>query len=113
LPNWAETAEVGAGSFAVVRAFEAATPGYYHLQEQRYQDVPVRKQSRCSPSPGDIRCGRTGVEVHAHVVCGWRDGSTVGGHVQEARVRPTLEVMVTRARLARSAAGTTTARAWL
>jgi predicted DNA-binding protein with PD1-like motif len=35
--------------------------------------------------------------VHAHVVCGRRDGSTVGGHVQQATVRPTLEVMVTRA----------------
>jgi len=32
--------------------------------------------------------------VHAHVVVGQRDGSTRGGHLLEARVRLTLEVML-------------------
>jgi Plants and Prokaryotes Conserved (PCC) domain len=31
---------------------------------------------------------------HAHVVLGKQDGSTCGGHLIEARVRPTLEVVV-------------------
>ena len=30
----------------------------------------------------------------AHVVLGRRDGTAIGGHLLEARVRPTLEVMV-------------------
>jgi predicted DNA-binding protein with PD1-like motif len=33
--------------------------------------------------------------VHAHVVVGRRDGTTAGGHLLEAHVWPTLEVMVT------------------
>ncbi|MGN6733631.1 MAG: PCC domain-containing protein, partial [Candidatus Binatia bacterium] len=34
-------------------------------------------------------------QVHAHVVVGKFDGSAHGGHILEARVWPTLEVMVT------------------
>jgi hypothetical protein len=33
--------------------------------------------------------------IHAHVVLGKRDRSTAGGHLIEARVRPTLEVILT------------------
>ena len=32
--------------------------------------------------------------VHAHVVVGKRDGTAHGGHLLEAHVRPTLEVIV-------------------
>jgi predicted DNA-binding protein with PD1-like motif len=32
--------------------------------------------------------------LHAHVVVGKSDGSAHGGHLLEASVRPTLEVMV-------------------
>ena len=35
-----------------------------------------------------------GPKVHAHVVVGKRDGSAYGGHLVEAHVRPTLEVLV-------------------
>ena len=33
-------------------------------------------------------------KVHAHVVVGKRDGTAHGGHLLEAHVRPTLEVML-------------------
>jgi hypothetical protein len=33
--------------------------------------------------------------IHAHVVLGKRDGSTCGGHLIEAEVRPTLELILT------------------
>ena len=32
--------------------------------------------------------------MHAHVVLGRSNGSTLGGHIQEARVWPTLEVIL-------------------
>lgn len=34
-------------------------------------------------------------KLHAHVVLGRSDGSTRGGHLIEAHVRPTLEVILT------------------
>ena len=33
-------------------------------------------------------------KVHAHVVVGRRDGTAHGGHLLEAHVRPTLEVIL-------------------
>jgi uncharacterized protein len=36
-------------------------------------------------------------KVHAHVVLGRSDGSTVGGHLLEGDVWPTLEVVLTEA----------------
>lgn len=32
--------------------------------------------------------------LHAHVVLGRRDGTTIGGHLVEATVRPTLELVI-------------------
>jgi predicted DNA-binding protein with PD1-like motif len=33
-------------------------------------------------------------KIHAHVVVGRRDGTALGGHLLDARVRPTLEVVL-------------------
>jgi predicted DNA-binding protein with PD1-like motif len=33
--------------------------------------------------------------VHAHLIVGKQDGSAHGGHLMEAHVRPTLEVVLT------------------
>jgi hypothetical protein len=43
---------------------------------------------------GDIALDGAEPKVHAHTVLGRRDGSTVGGHLLEAHVRPTLEVIL-------------------
>jgi hypothetical protein len=44
---------------------------------------------------GDIALQDGKPKLHAHVVLGRRDGSACGGHLLAARVRPTLEVIVT------------------
>jgi predicted DNA-binding protein with PD1-like motif len=36
----------------------------------------------------------SGRKIHAHAVVGRRDGSTRGGHLKQAYVFPTLEVVV-------------------
>ena len=43
---------------------------------------------------GDIALRDGEPQVHAHVVLGRRDGTTLGGHLMEAKVRPTLEVIL-------------------
>jgi predicted DNA-binding protein with PD1-like motif len=43
---------------------------------------------------GDIAVENKQPKLHAHVVVGKRDGSAHGGHLLEARVRPTLEVLL-------------------
>jgi len=44
---------------------------------------------------GDIALADGKPKLHAHVVLGKRDGSAHGGHLLEAHVRPTLEVILT------------------
>jgi uncharacterized protein len=44
---------------------------------------------------GDLALNQGKPKLHAHAVLGRRDGSTVGGHLLEAHVRPTLEVLLT------------------
>ena len=43
---------------------------------------------------GDIACRHDAPVVHAHVIFGKSDGTVRGGHLLEAYVRPTLEVML-------------------
>jgi hypothetical protein len=42
---------------------------------------------------GDVAVGDEGPTLHLHAVLGKADGSVVGGHLIEAYVRPTLEVI--------------------
>ena len=44
---------------------------------------------------GDVAVKDGKPAVHAHVVVGRRDGSAHGGHLVEARVRPTCELVLT------------------
>jgi predicted DNA-binding protein with PD1-like motif len=44
---------------------------------------------------GDIALDGLEPKVHAHVVVGKADGTAHGGHVLEAHVWPTLEVIIT------------------
>jgi len=44
---------------------------------------------------GDIALYKGNSVVHAHMVVGASDGTARGGHLLEAHVSPTLEVMVT------------------
>jgi len=44
---------------------------------------------------GDIALHGEEPKVHAHVVLGKSDGTAWGGHLVEAHVRPTLEVILT------------------
>jgi uncharacterized protein len=44
---------------------------------------------------GDVALKDGRPVVHAHVVIGKKDGTAHGGHLLEARVRPTCEVVLT------------------
>ena len=43
---------------------------------------------------GDIALDGGNPKVHAHVVVGKKNGTTMGGHLLEAHVRPTLELVL-------------------
>jgi hypothetical protein len=61
----------------------------------KYVPISVHEQVEVLSLIGDIAQGDDGPMVHAHVVVGTSSGAARGGHLLEARVRPTLEVLVT------------------
>jgi uncharacterized protein len=93
--NWADKAGLGASSFSGIGGFRSAVLGYYDVDRQKYVDILVDEQVEVLSLTGDISLENEHRLVHAHVVCGRRDGSVVGGHLQHGVVRPTLEIMVT------------------
>ena len=98
LTDWAKQHGVSAASFTAIGAFERATLGYFDREKMDYDKIPIDEQVEVLTLTGDIALTDDGTpKVHAHVVVGKRDGTAHGGHVLEAHVWPTLEVMLTEA----------------
>ena len=94
LKRFAAEQGLTASRFTDIGAFERATLGYFDWERKDYEHIPVEEQVEVLTLTGDVALEGTKPKVHAHVVLGRRDGSTVGGHLLEARVRPTLEVLL-------------------
>jgi predicted DNA-binding protein with PD1-like motif len=63
---------------------------------KKYLEIPVEEQVEVASLNGDIGVDEKGEPaLHIHLVLGKRDGSAVAGHLTQAHVRPTLEVIVT------------------
>jgi uncharacterized protein len=81
--------------FTAIGAFREATVAYFDWRTKAYQDIPVNEQVEVLMLAGDIAWQDDGEPVvHAHTVLGQSDGSTCGGHLKKAHVRPTLEVIL-------------------
>ena len=95
LTSFAKQQHLAASHFTAIGAFQDVTLGYFDWQKKDYQKIPVREQVEVLSLMGDIALDPKGEpKVHAHVVLGRSDGTTRGGHLLEARVRPTLEVVL-------------------
>jgi len=94
LQGFAVEHKLTASRLTAIGAFESATLGYFDWERKVYERIPVNEQVEVLSLVGDIALDGAKPKVHAHVVLGRRDGTAIGGHLLEARVRPTLEVMV-------------------
>ncbi len=95
LTDFAEENGLDAASFTAIGAFGTATLGYFDVEKKEYEKIPVHEQVEVLSLLGDIAQKEDEKpQVHAHAVLGASDGSTRGGHLLEARVRPTLEVVL-------------------
>ncbi|MEZ4520736.1 MAG: PPC domain-containing DNA-binding protein [Thermomicrobiales bacterium] len=95
LTGFAEEHGLDASGFKAIGAFQHAKLGYFDIEKKDYKEIPVEGQVEVLSLVGDIALDDGHPKVHAHVVLGRSDGSTVGGHILEATVRPTLEVVLT------------------
>jgi uncharacterized protein len=95
LTRFAREQGLTASQVAAIGAFREATLGYFDLDRKDYEKIPVREQVEVLSLIGDVALEKGEPKLHLHAVLGRRDGSTVGGHLLEAHVRPTLEVILT------------------
>ena len=86
--------EVEAASLTAIGAFSRAVLGYFRWESKQYKKIPVGEQVEVLSLLGDVAVGDQGPTLHLHAVLGKADGSVVGGHLIEAHVRPTLEVIL-------------------
>jgi uncharacterized protein len=85
--------EIEAASVTAIGAFSDAQLGYFDWQTKAYKKIPVTEQVEVLSLLGDVAVAEDGPTLHLHAVLGKADGSTVGGHLMQAHVRPTLEVI--------------------
>lgn len=95
LTDFAKQNQLTAAQLTAIGAFSDATLGYFDREKKGYIKIPVDEQVEVLSLVGDIALSKGEPKVHAHVVVGRRDGTTRGGHILEAHVWPTLEVIVT------------------
>ncbi len=94
LQRFAAEHSLTASRVTAIGAFESAVLGYFNWDSKEYERIPIDEQVEVLSLVGDIALDGDQPKVHAHVVLGRRDGGAIGGHLLEARVRPTLELML-------------------
>jgi len=96
LERFARSQKVHTAQLTAIGAFSDVVLKYFDWQRKAYLSVPVREQVEVASLNGDIAEAPSGEpHLHVHLVIGKRDGVAMAGHLGEAHVRPTLEVIVT------------------
>lgn len=97
LQRWVRQHDVSAASFTGIGAFRKVTLGYFDLDRRDYHPIPLDEQVEVLALTGNVALADGEPKIHAHVVVGRRDGTAHGGHLLDAKVRPTLELVVVEA----------------
>lgn len=96
LKKFAHGQKLAGSSFKAIGALSSVKLGWFNWETKKYDiSVALEEQVELLSLIGDIALKDGEPQVHAHVVIGRRDGTAHGGHLLEAKVRPTCEVVLT------------------
>jgi len=95
LQAFAERENLSAAQITAIGAFSRAELAYFDWETKEYLAIPVEEQVEVASMLGDVALTDGKPSIHAHLVLGRRDGRALAGHLREAHVRPTLEVIIT------------------
>lgn len=96
LKAFAAKEHLTAASFKAIGAFCAVKLAWFDWEAKTYNpSVELNEQLELLSLIGDVALKDGKPAVHAHAVVGKKDGSAHGGHLLEAIVRPTCEVVLT------------------
>jgi uncharacterized protein len=96
LKDFATEQNLADASFKAIGALASVRLAWFNPETKKYQtSVDLKEQVELLSLIGDVATYDGKPIVHAHVVVGRSDGTTAGGHLLEASVRPTCEVFLT------------------
>ncbi len=96
LQRFARDQHIAAAQITAIGAFESVVLKYFDWASKKYLDNRVDEQVEVASLTGDVALAPSGEPaLHIHLVVGRRDGTALAGHLGSAKVRPTLEVIVT------------------
>jgi uncharacterized protein len=96
LAKFAEDQKLSAASFKAVGALSSVRLAWLSWEKKKYEpSVTLDEQLELLSLIGDVALLNGKPVVHAHAVVARKDGTAHGGHLMEARVRPTCEVVLT------------------
>jgi predicted DNA-binding protein with PD1-like motif len=94
LEDVAKAEGLSAAHFTAIGALREVTLGFFDLGRRDYRRIVVDEQCEVVSLVGNVALDGDEPKIHAHAVVGRVDGTTRGGHLLEAWVQPTLEVMI-------------------
>ena len=87
--------KLSAASFKAVGALSSVRLGWFSWESKKYEpSVQLDEQIELLSLIGDVALKDGEPQVHAHAVVGKKDGTAHGGHLLEAHIRPTCEVVL-------------------
>ncbi len=95
LTTFAKENTLADASFKAIGALQSVKLGWFNPETKKYQtSVELTEQVELLSLIGDVAQKDGDPIVHAHLVVGRSDGTTAGGHLLNAVVRPTCEVFL-------------------
>ncbi len=95
LLEFATRYKIGGAQVTGVGAFSDVVLGYFEPTRLEYREIPIHEQVELLSLLGDITMENDNPKLHVHAVVGRSNGQAYGGHLLQANVWPTLEIIVT------------------
>jgi predicted DNA-binding protein with PD1-like motif len=95
LQAFAKKHDLVAGHLTGIGALSGAVIGYFDPEKNAYLRHQEDGQAELLSLTGNLALNDNEPFFHIHAALGLRDGSARGGHLFEAKVRPTVELVLT------------------
>jgi predicted DNA-binding protein with PD1-like motif len=94
LTRFAKEQGLAGSHFTAIGALRGVVLGFFDWDIKDYRRIVLDEQVEVLSLLGDITLDEGEPRLHAHIVVGRADGTAHGGHLLEAHVRPTLEIVL-------------------
>lgn len=95
MQRFVEEHGLSASQLSAIGAFSSVVLGYFEWERKDYRRIRIDEQVEVVALLGDVALKDGRPHLHPHVTVAKADGSAWGGHLLEAVIRPTLEIVIT------------------